>query len=419
MVHTLQRRSVLVTNRPVRAMLFAALLLLASTGAAAAPAPAITLSPASGPSGSSVTLFGSGFGRYARGQVQWDGQSAGMPPFVTDNAGSFRVSVTIPVSASVGDHRVTALAAVHTGSALFRVTSAAPVSSTGVYLGVWQPGAPWDMTALARYEQAAGKQAAIVHWYQGWGAANAPLDTRLLSAVAAHGSAPMITWEPWDYTRGLNQPEYSLAAIASGRYDGYVRSWADGLARYGGPVLIRWAHEMNLQNYPWSVGIQGNTAAQYVAAWRRLRDIFTAAGARNVQWVWSPNVAWNTETAFEPMYPGDAYVDWVGLDGYNFIEWGGWQSFGQIFGNSYTAITRLSTKPVMIAEVASAEQGGSKAGWIADMFSHQLPSAYPRIRAVVWFNDSKEADWRLTSTETARAAFAAAVAAPVYRSTWQ
>lgn len=296
------------------------------------------------------------------------------------------------------------------------------LSSTGVYLGVWQPGAPSDMARLTRFERDAGKKAAIVHWYQGWGAANAALDTRLLHAVAAHSAAPMITWEPWDYTKGVDQPEYSLANIAAGRFDDYARSWAEGVAGYGGPVLLRFAHEMNLRHYPWSVGVNGNTAEQYITAWRRLHDIFAGAGATNVQWVWSPNVSWDAATAFEPMFPGDAYVDWVALDGYNNVAWGGWQSFAQIFSGSYQRLTALSPKPVMIAETASAEQGGSKANWITDAFAGQIPHNFPRIRAVVWFNEDQRAtigvDWRIESSARARRAFAQAIASPVYLSNW-
>jgi beta-mannanase len=274
------------------------------------------------------------------------------------------------------------------------------------------------MAYLAAFESRVGKEVAIVHWFQGWGAANAALDTRLLSAVAGHGSAPMITWEPWDYTKGIDQPGYSLATIAAGQHDAYIRSWAQGLARYRGPVLLRFAHEMNLRRYPWSVGVNGNTASDYINAWCHIHAIFVVEGATNVQWVWCPNVAWDAQTAFASMFPGDAYLHWVALDGYNNVNWGGWQSFGQIFSSSYTSITALSVKPVMIAETSSGEVGGSKAAWIRDALGTQLPTHFPRVRALLWFNENKEVDWRIESSETARRAFAEAVASRRYRSSW-
>lgn len=289
--------------------------------------------------------------------------------------------------------------------------------SRAVYLGVWQPGAPADMSAVAQFERDAGKHVAVVQWYQQWAGGSA-FDPSLPAAVAAHGSMPMITWEPWDPSAGVNQPAFALSAILAGNYDAYIRGWAHGLAAYGQPVLLRFAHEMNGTWYPWAGGVNGNTAAQYVAAWRHVHDLFVAAGATNVRWVWSPNVAWNAASAFAPYYPGDGYVDWLGLDGYN---WGGgnWQSFAQVFGASYQSVTALSAKPLMIAETASAEAGGSKAQWITDAFGTEIPAKYPRIQAVLWFNQNKETDWRIESSTTAQRAFAKAVSSPVYLSSWR
>jgi hypothetical protein len=296
-------------------------------------------------------------------------------------------------------------------------------NANGIFLGVWQPGAPADMAALARFERNAGKRAAIVHWFQGWGAANAALDPDLLAAVAGHGSVPMISWEPWDYTKGPDQPEFSLANIGVGAFDAYAATWAKGLAAYGGPVMLRWAQEMNLSStYPWSTGVNGNTPELYVAAWRHLHDLFVAQGATNVLWVWSPGVEWDEQTAFERFYPGGDYVDWVALDGYNNVAWGGWRTFADVFAASYGSLTSLSAGPVMIAEFASAEHGGSKAEWIADALTVQVPVHFPRVRAVVWFNENQRpsigADWQVESSPATQAAFARAVASPVYLGAW-
>jgi beta-mannanase len=223
----------------------------------------------------------------------------------------------------------------------------------------------------------------------------------------------MITWEPWDYTRGIDQPEYQLANIANGNFDAYIRSWAQGLASYDGTVLLRFAHEMNHQHYPWAIGVNGNTESDYIAAWRHIHDLFVAEGAVNVQWVWSPLIWWEGAPLIEPMYPGDAYVDWVALDGYNNVEWGGWQSFSQIFGASYQRLTEMTDKPIMIAEVASGEAGGSKAAWITEAFS-QIQAQFPEIRAVVWFNESKETDWRVNSSNASLRAFRNAIAPSTY-----
>ena len=136
-------------------------------------------------------------------------------------------------------------------------------------------------------------------------------------------------------------------------------------------------------------------------------------------WVWSPNIEYSSSTPISGLYPGDGYVDWLGMDGYN---WGtvphptvtGWQTFSQVFTQTYTTITALSTKPLMVAEIASAEQGGSKANWITDAYSLQIPSNFKRIRAIIWFNRIVETDWRIESSPTAQNAFSTVIQSHMY-----
>jgi beta-mannanase len=162
------------------------------------------------------------------------------------------------------------------------------------------------------------------------------------------------------------------------------------------------------------VGVNGNAAEDLVAAWRHVRGRFDRAGAGNVRWVWCPDAGLR-ETPLEDLYPGDDAVDWVALDGYN---WGdvrpesGWRSFEEIFGDAYDALGRLTDRPLMVAETASTELGGDKAAWIAEAFA-ALPKRFPRVRALSWFGEATAgADWPLTSSPEAVAAFGAAVAGP-------
>jgi beta-mannanase len=136
-----------------------------------------------------------------------------------------------------------------------------------------------------------------------------------------------------------------------------------------------------------------------------------------VRWVWSPNVGRSTGLA--NLYPGGAYVDWVGLDGYN---WGtsqpgrhSWQTFSEIFGRSYDKLARMTKKPMMISETASAESGGDKAAWIRQGLLVQVPKRFPRIRAVIWFHENKEADWRVNSSKAALKAYREVVSSPLYQ----
>jgi endoglucanase len=70
----------------------------------------------------------------------------------------------------------------------------------------------------------------------------------------------------------------------------------------------------------------------------------------------------------------------------------------------------------MIAEVASSEPGGSKAQWITDAYSNVIPNQFPQIKAVIWFNEAKEADWRVDSSASSLRSFRKAVASPYYLS---
>ncbi|MBI2864677.1 MAG: beta-mannanase [Chloroflexi bacterium] len=296
-----------------------------------------------------------------------------------------------------------------------------PAPAASVALGAWVPGVPNNMAALTSFQNMVGKKMGIVMWYQGW------VDRSLLNqgaaqTVANQGSTPLVSWEPWDWTNGgPNQPAYSNASIIAGNWDGFITSYAQSVKSFGRPVYLRFAHEMNVPSrYPWAAGVNGNTPQSYVAAWRRVHDIFAGVGANNVQWVWSPNVKYAGTTPFANVYPGDAYVDWLALDGYNggtALPWGGWQSFSQIFTASYQDLRVLSGKPIMIAESASVEQGGSKAGWITDAMLTQLPQNFPGIRAFIWFGENRagEADWRIESSSTSLTAFANAAANSYYR----
>jgi beta-mannanase len=274
------------------------------------------------------------------------------------------------------------------------------------------------MKGLEQFEQETNKKVAIVHWYQDW-SGEAALDLNAIRAIAARGSISMITWEPWDHKLGKDQPAYRLAEIIKGSYDDHIRMWAHGLAVYGEPVMLRFAHEMNGRWYPWCINQLGNTSADYIDAWRHIHDIFRQEGATNVQWIWSPYVVEGPEMAFEPLFPGDDYVDWVALDGYNNIAWEQWQTFDQLFGPSYERITRLSAKPVMIAEVGTTEglDSSDKANWIADAYDQAIPSR-PRIKAVVWFNQNKEADWRISSSVQAGQAYQNSISSSYYVGTY-
>jgi beta-mannanase len=218
----------------------------------------------------------------------------------------------------------------------------------------------------------------------------------------------MVTWEPWDHTKGVDQSQYALKTIVSGKHDRYIRQWARDAKTWGKPFYLRFAHEMNGNWNSWSPGVNDNKVGEYAAAWKRVHDIFSKEGATNVRWVWSPNVEYNGSTPFANVYPGDAHVHWVGIDGYN---WGtsypekAWQELAEVFESSYNKLATITNKPMMIAETASTELGGQKGPWIEKGLLNAVPSKCPRVEAVIWFHENKETDWRVNSSQASLDAY--------------
>jgi hypothetical protein len=277
----------------------------------------------------------------------------------------------------------------------------------GVYLGASVPEGPLNPAGLDDFDLAAGRQVALVNWFLDWTTA---FPTEGVELTVERGAIPVLSWDPTVSTGAENvtdQPEYRLANIVNGAFDGYIRTFATEARDSCQVVVLRFASEMNGNWHPWSELANGNQSGEFVQAWRHVHDIFTAVGATNVAWFWGPNVYYQGAIPLAGLYPGDAYVDWVGLSGYNWgtvNSWNRWQSFAQIFDRSLADLAQLTAKPVLIGEIASAEEGGDKAAWITNMFAELL--ARPQIRGFIWFEYVKETDWRIVSSPEAQGAFA-------------
>ncbi len=280
-----------------------------------------------------------------------------------------------------------------------------------VALGVFVPGVFDNPEVISAYGRQVGRQPAIVLSYKNWSIP--PFYAPELDSVWRRGAVEMVTWEP-QTAKGKGIP---LRAIVAGRYDRYVRQSAEAAAEWGKPIMLRFAHEMNGSWYPWGYGVDGNTPRLYREAWHHVFWIFRNHGASNVEWVWAPNGDSGGSHPLAVFYPGDEFVDWVGIDGFC---WGGsigWPSFTTIFGSTYDRIVKLTSRPIIIAETAAGEESGDKAAWISSAFEREAP-AFPHIRAIAWFNDTdSKADLRVNSSPASLAAFRRAIASPRYAGT--
>jgi hypothetical protein len=311
---------------------------------------------------------------------------------------------------------------------------ATPATASSIYWGAWigkqltGTEAPWDMNAANTLEQKVGKKLSIINFSAPFANCsstcsyyNFPLNE--MNSIRAHGSIPFYSWgsQSIPVPANLSEPNFQLAAVIEGHHDAYIRKFAEAAKAWGHPFFLRFNWEMNGAWFAWAEGVNGNKAGEAVAAWRHVHDIFTQVGATNATWVWCPNVdPDNQMQSLSAVYPGDAYVDWTGLDGYN---WGTnparsdhWRSFDSLYSSTYKKITTTiaPTKPMMISEVGSSEYGGSKAAWIKDMLA-KIPVNYPAIRGVLWFDKFEDGmDWPLETSASATSAFAEGMQNPAY-----
>jgi mannan endo-1,4-beta-mannosidase len=288
------------------------------------------------------------------------------------------------------------------------------------FVGIMTNSGPYDFTQLDRFTRAAGHQPSVYEFAQGW-AVNR-FDRSAIDKVAKRGMLPLISWEPWNYRRQSSlagdQPAYSLSHIINGDYDGYIRSWAMGVKSLPYTIAVRFAHEMNGNWYPWGVLTNGNSIGEYVRAWRHVHDIFTRIGAKNVIWVWSPNIVWTNSTSLAELYPGNSYVDWIGLSGYYGTPGTlRYKSFDATFAQTIAQLRRFTNKPIVITETGATNVNGLMAHWITQMF-RQLP-AHKDIIGIIWFEAVRVIDWRVADHPAAAAAFRAGLASSLYRVKWR
>jgi len=303
-------------------------------------------------------------------------------------------------------------------AALLAIALSVPaVAGAAIKLGVYssaqgQVGAPEDAKWLDSYAQMVGRKPDIVMDYSN--ITDPLLTSTEITNLAQRGETPLVTWQL--YKSGWGGETIPLQSVANGSYDSYLRKAAEAAqAMPFNEILIRFAHEMNGNWYGWS----GNPTA-YVEAWRHVVSVFRSVGTTNVKFVWSPNVD-NGSYPFAAYFPGDSWVDYVGVDGYNWGTTGTgvnkWQSLYEVFASSYAQLTQMSTKPVMITETSSSETGGEKGPWILNGLLHTVPEKFPRIAAVIWFDRNQEDDWRIASSNASLEAYRRVVANSLYGGT--
>lgn len=284
----------------------------------------------------------------------------------------------------------------------------------GLDFGLSLEGHPRSAPEVKALEQDLGAPLKVLNVFVQWPADPAAgwFPWPFLDAAAALGVLPCITWEPMFLEQGQERAVPGRD-ILTGAWDRYLEFFAREARRFGRPLILRLAHEMNLARYHWFTepGEYGpHSPALYREVFGYVTGKLRAAGAGNVSVAFCPNAEsvpgpgnaegadWNTAAAW---WPGAEAVDVLGMDGYN---WGtffrkethgwdsSWKSFAEIFGPLRAELLGLAPdKPLLVFETASAGLGGDADAWAADA---ARTAADWGLRALLWFEAKKEQDWR-------------------------
>lgn len=230
-----------------------------------------------------------------------------------------------------------------------------------------------------------------------------------MTAQWDEGRVPMVTWQP--FPRSPDAEESVTRAIASGSYDDVLSSWVHDLSQWISIApderrfYFRPFPEMNGDWIPW--GADATTIDDFVTSWRHLYEMLADTGLTDdqVQWVWNPNATEHGTHDTESYYPGDEYVDWIGIDGYNFGNSRSsttWQSPEEVFDPMLDRVTDLAEKPIALPEFGTTSyrdgryRPNEKAEWIDAVFDL---IERRDIRMACWFNIDKESDWAVFGGE--------------------
>jgi hypothetical protein len=292
-----------------------------------------------------------------------------------------------------------ALAAMALGAAVGRLLTLAPSRTPAVhatlapglasYLGAFEPGAPPSYAPAAGFAKMAGRQPNLLGYYSGWAQ---PFDLAFAQMIRKRGVVPFVQIDPTDA---------SVAAIAAGTYDEYLRAYAGRVRDFGHAVVIGFGHEMNAPWYSWGYG--RTPPGTFVAAWRHIVTLFRDQGAQNVTWLWTLQADEPGTGPIQDWWPGTRYVTWVGIDGYYYRPG---DRFVTVFGKTIDQVRAFTGKPVLLSETAVGPRAGQFAE-IQDLF-HGM--AKYKTLGLVWFDKPQHAgvyhqDWRIEDNVQAEISF--------------
>jgi mannan endo-1,4-beta-mannosidase len=233
------------------------------------------------------------------------------------------------------------------------------------YLGVFEKGAPPSYDPIQDFAHAVDKMPNLVGFYSGWAQ---PFSVATADSLRRHGMIPFVQIDP---------SLASVAAIAAGDDDSYLRTYADSVRIYGHSVVLGFGHEMNATWYSW--GYTRTPAATFVAAWRHIVTLFREQGADNVTWLWTIQADQPGTGPIQSWWPGDSYVTWVGIDGYYNKPS---NTFENVFVPTINQVREFTQKSILLAETAVAPHANQYTN-IISLFNGMTQYG---LLGLVWFD---------------------------------
>ena len=273
-------------------------------------------------------------------------------------------------------------------------------------LGIYAPGnynGLSDLHKTAQTESELSTRFDLVSHYIPWGNTGQNTFHQILDTDQKSKHIPFISWEPWGSTfdfsnqyKDLAEEKQIFTYITKGFFDDYLKQVAEEIKRYDGYVYLRFAHEFDNPQYPWSIKGE-NTPEQFKQAWTYIHNYFNSRGVSNVKWVWSP---WKPQ-AIARYYPGDELVDAIGITALhygNINEQGASYSFDDLYLPLKDSLRAAQIdKPVILAEFGSLDLENGQNTWITDALD-SIYKNHNEIAGIIFFNSDIDKNIPVSNT---------------------
>jgi hypothetical protein len=279
-----------------------------------------------------------------------------------------------------------------------------------------------DLGALDDMETAVGRPFDVVRIFTSW-ERNWP--DSYANRLAAEGQIPLLSVKPKRENGSvITWASIADAPLGSSLYR-QIEGWATKVKNFPGPVYFTFHHEAEA-----TVNLPYGTDAEFIAAWRRVVDVFRAEGVTNAKYLFIATdfsfwIPLTERRAAAKWYPGDPWVDAIGADAYNWANCRdrneGWRSLQQLIEPLRQFGLAHPTKELWLPEFGTVEDAGDpqrKANWLRDAAALFKQPGWEQFRGVSYFHflvsGFPKCEWWINSSPASLEAFAEMGADPFY-----